>query len=159
MPQKSKQNLILPNGTLIPKLVELIGKGHTVTLTLKGYSMRPFLESDRDKGVFGRVDTNSLRCGDVVLALLPVGMYVVHRIIEISGDNVTLLGDGNLTPEHCTRNDILAIVTGFYRRGSQKVCTVESAKWRIYSRVWMALRPVRRYLLAFHRRIVLPLSR
>lgn len=149
----------MPNEALIPKLVELIGEGHNVTLMLRGYSMRPFLENERDKAVLDRVDTSSLHRGDVVLALLPIGKYVVHRIIDISGDNITLLGDGNLTAEHCSRSDIQAIVTGFYRKGSQKLCSVDSAKWRSYSRIWMALRPIRRCLLAFHRRIVLPLSR
>lgn len=151
--------MTLPNDVLLPKVVELIGKGHSVTLPLRGYSMRPFLEDGRDKAVLCRVDTGSLRRGDVVLAHLPTGKYVIHRIIEISCDNITLLGDGNLTPEHCNLGDIQAVVTGFYRKDCQKSCGVRSVKWRVYSRLWMALRPLRRYLLAFHRRVVMPLSR
>ncbi|MBO4963882.1 MAG: S24/S26 family peptidase [Prevotella sp.] len=159
MSQPSKPAMTLPNDVLLPKVVELIGKGHSVTLPLRGYSMRPFLEDGRDKAVLCRVDTGSLRRGDVVLAHLPTGKYVIHRIIEISCDNITLLGDGNLTPEHCRRSDILATATGFYRKDCQKSCGVSSVKWRVYSRLWMALRPLRRYLLAFHRRVVMPLSR
>lgn len=159
MSQSGQPKLIFSNDVLIPKVVELIGKGHSVTLPLRGYSMRPFLEDGRDKAVLDVADTNSLRRGDVVLALLPEGKYVIHRIIEISDNGITLLGDGNLTPEHCTRDDILAIVTGFYRKDCRKLCSVKSVKWRVYSWLWMILRPVRRYLLAFYRRVILPLSR
>lgn len=165
MSQSSQSKLILYNDVLIPKVVEFIGKGHTVTLPLRGYSMRPFLEDGRDKAVLDRVDSGSLHRGDVVLALLHTDKlavapkYVIHRIIEISGNDITLLGDGNLTTEHCTRNDIQAIVTGFYRKGRCGLYSVKSAKWRIYSWLWMILRPVRRYLLAFHRRVILPFSR
>lgn len=159
MSQSGQPKLIFSNDVLIPKVVELIGKGHSVTLPLRGYSMRPFLEDGRDKAVLDVADTNSLRRGDVVLAFLPESKYVIHRIIEISENGITLLGDGNLTPEHCTRDDILAIVTGFYRKDLRNLCSVKSVKWRVYSWLWMILRPVRRYLLAFYRRVILPLSR
>ena len=147
--------MTLPNDVLLPKVVELIGKGHSVTLPLRGYSMRPFLEDGRDKAVLCRVDTGSLRRGDVVLAHLPTGKYVIHRIIEISCDNITLLGDGNLTPEHCNLGDIQAVVRGFYRKGNTQLCSVGSVKWQIYSLLWMALRPLRRYLLALYRKMFL----
>lgn len=150
--------MTLPNDALLPKVVELIGKGHSVTLPLRGYSMRPFLEDGRDKALLCGVDSGSLQRGDVVLAHLPEGKYVIHRIDDISGDSITLLGDGNLTPEHCRRSDIQAVVAGFYRKGCTQLCSVKSAKWQIYSWLWMALRPLRRYLLVFHRRVVLPLS-
>ena len=38
----------IPNAILIPEIIRLLDEGHTVTLRLRGYSMRPFLEDDRD---------------------------------------------------------------------------------------------------------------
>ena len=37
------------NAQLLPEVVKMLNEGHTVTLPLKGYSMRPFLENGRDK--------------------------------------------------------------------------------------------------------------
>ena len=37
------------NAQLLPEIVKLLEEGHTVTLLLRGYSMRPFLEDNRDK--------------------------------------------------------------------------------------------------------------
>ena len=36
------------NAQLLPEIVQLMDEGHTVTLRLRGYSMRPFLEDNRD---------------------------------------------------------------------------------------------------------------
>ena len=54
----------------------------------------------------------NLKVGDVVLAWVMPGRYVVHRIIRIDGEHVTLMGDGNLAgTEHCTIAGIKAIAT------------------------------------------------
>ena len=39
------------NAELIPEIIQLLNEGHTITLKLKGYSMRPFLETNRDKAL------------------------------------------------------------------------------------------------------------
>ena len=38
-----------PNAQLLPEIIKLLNEGHTVTLQLRGFSMRPFLEDKRDK--------------------------------------------------------------------------------------------------------------
>lgn len=140
----------IPNDTLIPKIAQFVDEGHTVTLLLKGFSMRPFLEDRRDKALLAK--TKQFKVGDVVLAKTLDGHYVLHRIVSIDGDLVTLLGDGNLTIEQCHANDIYATAIGFYRKGSNHLCSTNSMKWQTYSRIWMKLRPMRRLLLAIYRR-------
>ena len=43
------------NAQLLPEVVKMLNEGHTVTLPLKGYSMRPFLENGRDKALLIKV--------------------------------------------------------------------------------------------------------
>jgi hypothetical protein len=143
------------NSILIPAVLKLINEGHTVTLPLKGFSMRPFLEDGRDKALLTKV--GKLRVGDPVLAIIDHQRYVLHRIVKIEGDNVTLLGDGNLHPEHCKTSDIEASVIGFYRKGRTTLDPIAGWKWKTYSTVWMRLRPIRRWLLAFYRRVWIPI--
>ncbi len=145
------------NATFLPEVIRVIEEGHTATIMLKGYSMRPFLENGRDKAVLTKPTTPTV--GKPVLAEIMPGRFVLHRIIDIKGDEVTLLGDGNLRPEHCRLQDIRADVVGFYRKGRLELDLTSGLKWRTYSKVWMALRPARRYLLAFYRRIWLRLTR
>lgn len=140
----------LPNEIFLPEIIKLINEGHTVTLTLKGYSMRPFLEDGRDKGLLTKV--GDVKVGDPVLAETWPGHYVLHRVVSIKGDDIVLRGDGNILTEHCKRSDIKASCAGFYRKGRATIDSVDGTKWRVYSRIWMRLLPVRRYLLAIYRR-------
>ena len=44
---------IIPNEVLLPEVARLISEGHTVTLTVRGNSMNPFLVDRRDRLVLG----------------------------------------------------------------------------------------------------------
>lgn len=133
------------NDMLLPFVVEQLEAGHTATLPLRGRSMRPFLEDGRDKALL-KIESHP-KVGDAVLAEISKGHFVLHRIIKIEDEQVTLRGDGNLNEEHCTLNNIRAKAIGFYRKGRNVLDTTESKKWRIYSWWWTHLYPIRRYLL------------
>lgn len=145
----------LSNAEFLPEIVKLMDEGHTVTLRLRGFSMRPFLEDNRDKALMTKA-TNP-KVGDPVLAQIEPKHFVLHRIIAIDGDKVTLRGDGNLGNECCTLGDVKGAVIGFYRKGRITLDRTDGWKWRTYSFFWTRLYPIRRYLLAFYRRIWLKL--
>ena len=137
---------------MIPEVAALINQGHTVTLPLRGFSMRPWLEDGRDKALLAPVP-ETLNIGDVVLAEIDKARYALHRIVSISGNEMTLCGDGNITPEHIQRADVIAIATGFYRKGSSTLSPVKGNKaYTIYWKTWLALKPLRRYLLFIYRK-------
>lgn len=137
----------LPNEEFLPFVISELQsvEGKTVTLPLRGRSMRPFLEDNRDKAIL--TITPDINTGDAVLAEISKGHFVLHRIVAIDGNHITLRGDGNLNVEHCTLSDIRAKAIGFYRKGRNKADMTEGYKWRIYSWLWTRLFPIRRYLL------------
>ncbi|MGP1480670.1 MAG: S24/S26 family peptidase [Hoylesella enoeca] len=139
------------NVELLPEVIRLMDEGHTVTINLRGFSMRPFLENDRDKALLTKA--KEIHKGDVVLAETAPKHYVLHRIINIDGDHITLRGDGNLLEEHCRREDVKGFAIGFYRKGRKTIDKTNSFKWLLYSRLWTSLYPIRRYLLAAYRHI------
>ena len=141
------KSITIPNEELIPLIIEELHStpGKTVTLPLYGYSMRPFLENGRDKGLL--IAPRPLLIGDVVLAVVDDGRYVLHRIVAFDGDRVTLRGDGNLSCEYCMMSDIKALALGFYRKGRNTLDSTYGLKWRVYSWFWTRLLPIRRYLL------------
>lgn len=152
----SNDGMHIDNAILLPQIVTLLNEGHTVTLNLKGFSMRPFLENNRDKALLTK-PTNP-KVGDPVLAETAPKHFVLHRIIRIDGDAVTLRGDGNLGVEHCKITDVCGAVIGFYRKGRQTLDRTDGLKWRVYSWIWTRLYPIRRYLLAVYHKILLPLT-
>lgn len=149
--EERKASLRLPVGALMTEVTAMIEEGHTVTLPLRGYSMRPFLEDQRDKALLGKI--HRLSTGDVVLAKINHDHYVLHRIVAIAGDNIKLRGDGNISCEQCLRSDIKAKAIGFYRRGKTKITSTDGHEWRIYSWTWERLYPIRRYLLFLYRHL------
>ena len=144
----------IPNEILIPKVKEVIERGATATLRVKGYSMRIFLDNGRDLVTLKAPQRDALRPGDVVLAEYKPQQYVLHRIIKRFGNQLILKGDGNVRgTESCTTDDVIGIVTHFYRKGRTTPESVEGWKWKTYSKIWLALSPIRRYILAIYRRI------
>lgn len=138
----------VPNAVLLGQVKEAIREGHTVTINVKGYSMRPFLEHCRDK--VRLAPFTDLKVGDAVLAEFSPDDYVLHRIVEIDGDVVVMMGDGNLrNKEVCGKEDVVGVVTHYIRRGK----TIPASDPRLQRRVrwWRKLLSVRRYLLYIYR--------
>ncbi len=138
----------LDNATFLPHVCQLIDEGHTVTIRAKGNSMRPFIESDRDSVILGRAA--DVKVGDVVLAEISHGLYVLHRLDAVSGHRVRLRGDGNpYQVEVCSITDIRAKAVAVVRKGREY--SVNSRTWAAYSKLWTRALPLRRYLLALYR--------
>ena len=134
----------LDNNVLLPEVCSLLEEGREVILTPKGNSMLPVIHGDKDSVKLHRETT--LEVGDIVLAKL-YNRYVLHRIINIDGDDVTLMGDGNISgTERCRRDDIAGTVTGIIRPSGKEIKPGKA-------RLWRALKPFRRYILAIYRRI------
>ena len=140
---------IFSNCEFLPEVVKLLNEGHTVTLPLRGFSMRPFLEDGRDKALLSL--PGELTVGDVVLAENYPGHYVLHRLIRLTPTEAVLRGDGNIGTETCRPIDIKAKALGFYRKGRNTLDSTTGKKWRIYSFLWTRLFPFRRYLLYAYR--------
>ncbi len=134
---------------IIEEAIRLVDEGLSVTLPVNGKSMLPFIIGGKESVILQKPETVAV--GDIVLAWVEHSRYVVHRIISIEGDKVTLMGDGNIAgKEHCTLSDIKAKAT----------YVVDEAKKRHYlytawrkkaAKVWLWLRPARRILLLFYK--------
>ena len=139
---------------MMEEIRTLISEGKSVTLTVKGNSMNPFIVHMRDRMTLGPWKDEDIRKGTVALVKDIRGNYLIHRIIKKDGHTVTLLGDGNVGfTETATTDNIIGIMHSIERKN--RTWTSESMIWRIYSWVWMALTPLRRYPLAIWRKLFL----
>ena len=108
--------------------------------TTVGVSMYPMLRNRRDtimiKPVAGRLkryDVPLYRRGDD---------YVLHRIVAVKPEGYVICGDNCMKREYnITDQQIIGVLDGFYRDG--KEVDMNGWKYRLYSRVWVALYPVR----------------
>ena len=136
---------VFPNDVLLGEVAAVLCEGREAVIIPTGNSMLPFIRGGRDRVVLRQADHPEV--GDIVLVHIG-GQYILHRIFALDGDAVTLMGDGNIRGrEHCTRGDILGAVTQIIREDGR---TREPGK----GRVWRALLPLRRYILAIYRRLI-----
>ena len=139
---------------MMEEIRTLVAEGKTVTLTVKGNSMNPFIVHLRDRMTIGPWKDSDIRKGTVALVRDTRGNYVIHRIIRRDKGTVILLGDGNVGfTETATLDNIIGIMHNIDRKG--RIWTSESAMWRLYSWFWMTLTPLRRYPLAIWRKLFL----
>lgn len=148
----------LPNHLLLGAVKDAIREGHTATIMVKGWSMRPFLEHQRDKVLLDSPTGATLY--DAVLAEIAPNTFVLHRIIDIKPhpsntelDEITLMGDGNIQgTEHCLRKNLCGIVTHYIRPNR----TIPANEPRLIRRIkrWNKLLPIRRYLLLIYKAII-----
>ena len=136
---------------VIEEAVRLVQKGVTVTFPVTGQSMLPFIIGGKESVILHR--PGLIDVGDVVLAWVDGNRYVVHRIIKLDYDRVTLMGDGNVRgTEHCLLKDVKARVTHVVSADNKKRDLY--SMWRVRAaKLWYWLRPIRRYLLAIYRRL------
>ena len=148
------KTIVKDKAIMMEEIRELISEGKTVTLTVKGNSMNPFLVSMRDQMTLGPWKDEDIRKGCVALVKDSRNNYLIHRIIERNEKTVTLLGDGNIGfTETATMENIIGIMYSITRKG--RTWTSESFVWKLYSFTWMLLAPVRRWPLGLWRRLFL----
>ena len=141
----------MTDNKIIEEAIRLVREGVSVTLSVNGNSMLPFIIGGKESVILQQPELPKV--GGVVLAWADGYRYVVHRIVRIDGERVTLMGDGNLMgTEHCLIGDIKARVTHVVDAKGRTHYLYKG--WRkLAAKVWFWLRPVRRYLLAIYRRL------
>ena len=141
----------MTDNEIIEEACRLVREGVNVTLPVTGQSMLPFIIGGKESVILHR--PGLIDVGDVVLAWVDGNRYVVHRIIKLDYDRVTLMGDGNVAvTEHCRLNDIKARVTHVVDAKDKTHYLYN--RWRMLgAKVWYWLRPIRRYLLAIYGRL------
>ncbi|MCE2615638.1 MAG: S24/S26 family peptidase [Phocaeicola sp.] len=146
--------LIFPNAILLGETERLLDEGRKVTILVKGNSMLPFITGDKDSVELEKY--LEYQIGDIVLARIAEGQYVLHRVIFIEGNQpdakVVLMGDGNIRGmEQCYRKHIIGRVNKIIKKN--KEINPNTPEERKKARLWKRLLPVRRWILAIYKRI------
>ena len=128
------------NVTAFSAVRDILLEGDSVTITVNGQSMLPFFRSG------STVTLRPIRNEDfkryAVVFADAGNHFVIHRIINIEGNKVTLLGDGNIYgTESMPKEKVYGIID----------C---SAVHLFFAKIWLWMRPVRRFPLAFFRRVM-----
>ena len=140
----------MTDDVIIKEAVRLVQDGVSVTFPVKGRSMLPFIFGGRESVILQKPQV--IKRGQVVLAEIAPDRYVVHRIIKVETDRITLMGDGNISgTESCPPDKVLAIATHVVDETGQRRPLYSKARI-VKANLWYHIRPLRRYILAILRR-------
>ena len=120
------------------RIEQFLEQNGTLIYANTGRSMLPLLREGKDLFTVKKKGEERCRKLDVVLYKTSQSRYVLHRIIKVRENDYVILGDNcvNMTA---------------YTRG-RKTKSTDSFSYRLYSVLWNAWRPLRRFLKKIKRR-------
>lgn len=135
------------------RLKDELSAGHSVISFTSGVSMEPLLHDKRKKNathVLIVPVTGICQVGDMPLALLPDGRYILHRIIRVNKkqDKVIYVtrGDNCVGCEYVPQEAVYGVVREIYYKNNKTV-KVTDKKYQRYVKVWMRLYPIRKFFM------------
>ena len=119
---------------------DILLEGDCVTVAVKGQSMLPFFRSGTTVTI-RPIREDDFKKYSVVFADTG-NHFVIHRIISVDNNRVTLLGDGNIYgTESMTKDKVYG--------------AIDCSKTHLFfAKIWLRMRPVRRFPLAIFRRVM-----
>ncbi len=142
----------MPNEVLLGGVKELLAEGRQVVIMTKGVSMLPFIEGKKDSVLLEKRDAPVP--GDIALAEISPGKYVLHRVLAVEDGRVALRGDGNYRgEEHCVCADVAGVVVEIQHGDGSSTNPSSPAQLRRWKRWTHIPAIIRRYYLALYRRI------
>lgn len=128
---------------------EVFESGGAFRFAPTGTSMLPLLREKRDTVLLLPPPTppEKIKKYDVILYRRQDGKVVLHRVVGFDGDFLCLCGDGQTHIERgVAREAVLGVLCSMTR--GKKDISVNAPAYRVYSVLWVALRPVRRVFRA-----------
>ena len=144
------EKIILPNKILLSKVAYTLSKGGKAIIPVKGSSMHPFIKGGEDSVEL--FPPFNIKEGDIVLAEISHGKYLLHRIYKLKGNDIILMGDGNIcNKEFCSRKNVVGkAVYVIDKKGRKK--KLYSFRLIFFSRIWKLMLPCRSLLLRIYRK-------
>ena len=148
MDNKNKKRVSLEE--LYPAIQESLDTGGTVELPITGTSMLPLLVQGRDTVLIKKAHT--VKKGDIIFYRRDDGHFVLHRIVGKNEKGYILCGDNQWKKEYgILQRHIIAVVTTVNRKG--KEIKTDDFGYMLYSKLWMLVLPIRKYILYISRKV------
>ena len=143
------QTVKVPTDELMQVVILQLESGGVANLTVTGFSMMPMLWNLRDSVLLIPVP-EMLKSGDIALFRRDNGQYILHRVIKVTKDGYLFCGDNQAELEPVRHDQLIALVSGFTRRG--KVHSLTEYSYRLYTTACICLFCLRKPYIGMRRR-------
>lgn len=129
---------------ILPEINKTLDQGDTFSFMPNGISMLPTIVGGRDTVTIKKT-TERLKKFDIILYRRRSGQFVLHRIIDLDGENYILCGDNEVYPEkNVEHNQVIGVVTRYTRKG--KIIEADSKKFISDAKKRVNSRPLRQFI-------------
>ena len=137
---------------LDPLIRQLLEAGQQVKFSPHGVSMLPMLRDGKDTVTLTKPE-GKLKKYDIPLYRRSQGSYVLHRVVGENEKGYLLCGDHQTALEEGVQDSqIIGVVCAFTRKG--KEYSVTQKIYRLYAKIWVAIRPLRRIVMGGLHRLI-----
>lgn len=133
-------------------LAEVLNKTGMYCGLTTGVSMEPLIHHQKDTIIVKKTD-GRLNKYDIPVYVLKTGKVVMHRIVKVYPDYYDVYGDNTCVCEHVTDDMIVGKLVGFYKNGKKYIDLDKNRMYKIYSKIWVALVPLRPFTMFVNRGI------
>lgn len=144
------ETLTVPMETIAELIEVQLSHGDRANLIVTGSSMLPMLHHRRDSVMLAPA-AQTVKKGELILYRRSNGRYILHRVVGMTEGGYICSGDNQAVREFVAREQILAVVVEFTRKG--RTCGVNALGYRFYKALWVGFFPLRRYYLYVRRRL------
>lgn len=130
------------NGEKAKSIKEILSENGIYTGLTSGNSMEPLIHHQKDTIIVVK-PKGRLEKYDIPVYVTKSGKYIMHRIVKVCDDHYIIIGDNRLNKEYVTDDMVIGKLKGFYKNGKKYIDLETNKAYKIYSRVWVALYPLR----------------
>lgn len=133
-------------------MVEILNKTGIYSGLTSGTSMEPLIHHQRDTIIVTRCN-GRLKKYDIPVYKGKNGKMIMHRIVKVCDDHYVIYGDNTNYTEIVTDDMIAGRLSGFYKNGKKYIDLEKNRLYKLYSRIWVAILPLRPVTMFINRGI------
>jgi len=117
-----------------------------------GISMEPLIHHQKDTIIVLKAD-GRLKKYDIPVYRGKNGKIIMHRIVKVCEDHYEVFGDNTDYREYVTDDMIVGRLAGFYKNGKKYIDLEKNKLYKLYSKIWVAILPLRPFTMFVNRGI------
>lgn len=134
--------LVLAQTDNFKSIKEAVAQNGIYTGLTSGTSMEPLIHHQKDTIIVVK-QNGRLKKYDIPVYMSKSGKYIMHRVVKVCGDHYVIVGDNLLNREYVTDDMIVGVLKSFYKNGKKYIDLETNKAYKLYSRIWVALLPLR----------------
>ena len=140
-PKTADKAVFVNTAEFMPIVEDRLRAGHSVVIAVRGKSMRPLLREGRDSVVLSPI-VGEVKKFDILMYKRADGSYTIHRVVGVSNNGFTIVGDNQFVYENdVPKSSVIAVVSAIKRRG--RTIDIGRPILRLYAKIWQSTRGAR----------------